>query len=92
MEDRDTLGHWASRKMETNTLLEYQAQNNSSSLDDCPGMRAAMRDHGDRVWMVLVKARARRIFAQKDALFVGLMLGILMMVVLQTTWGQLGNL
>ncbi|CAD6569713.1 MAG: hypothetical protein ASARMPRED_003115 [Alectoria sarmentosa] len=47
--DRDTMGHWSHRKVETNTLLDYQAENNASSLDGCPGMRSAMRDRGERL-------------------------------------------
>ena len=91
LEDRETMGHWASHQIENNTLLEYQAQNNSSSLDGCPGMRSAMREHGDRVWLVLTKAEARRIIAQKKAVFVGLIMGIVLVLALQMTWRQFGG-
>lgn len=74
--DRDTMGHWAHRKIETNSLLEYQAHNNSSSLDGCPGMRSAMRDQGDVVWFKLAKARIKRMARQTDAVFFGIVVGM----------------
>lgn len=79
--DRDTLGHWAKKKIESNRLLDYQAEMNSSSLDGCPGMRAAMRDHGDIVWLTLAKARVRRIAAQTEAFTVGIALGMVLLLV-----------
>jgi hypothetical protein len=81
--DRDTLGHWASKQVESNTLLEYQAKWNASSLDGCPGMRAAMKDHGEVVWLALAKARVRRLAAQKEALVVGIVLGMVFLLALQ---------
>lgn len=79
--DRDTLGHWARKKIESNRLLDYQAENNSDSLDGCPGMRAAMRDHGDIVWLTLAKARVRRVASQTEALIVGIAMGIVLLFV-----------
>ncbi len=80
--DRDTLGHWSRKKVENNELLDYQAEYNSSSIDGCPGMRAAMRDHGDIVWLTLARARVRRIVVQKEALTVGVALGMVLLLVL----------
>lgn len=88
--DRDTMGHWAHRKIESNTLLDYQAENNSSSLDGCPGMRSAMRDHGDRVWLALLKARMRRVRTQWDAVLVGIILGVVLLVSAQVMLRRLG--
>lgn len=88
--DRDTMGHWAHQKIETNTLLDYQAEKNSSSLDGCPGMRSAMRDHGDRVWFVLLKARMRRIRTQWDAVLVGIVLGAALLLSAQVMLRRLG--
>ena len=79
--DRDTLGHWSRKKIESNGLLDYQAECNSSSIDGCPGMRAAMRDHGDVVWFTLARARVRRMAAQKEALIVGIVLGMVLLLV-----------
>ena len=46
-------------------------------------MRAAMRDHGETVWLALAKARMRRTLAQKVALMVGIMLGVVLLLGLQ---------
>ena len=89
LEDRDTMGHWSRNKIEKNELLEWQAYYNSSSIDGCPGMRSAMRDHGDRVWFVLIRARVRRLLAQKEALSVGLCVGVVLVLVFQFIQGQL---
>ena len=88
--DRDTLGHWARKKIESNQLLDYQAENNSSSLDGCPGMRAAMRDHGDIVWLALARAGVRRIVAQKEALIVGIALGMVLLLSSEMLLRQIG--
>ena len=88
--DRDTLGHWAKKKIESNRLLDYQAENNSDSLDGCPGMRAAMRDHGDIVWLTLAKARVRRVAAQTEALTVGIALGMVLLLVSQMLLSRFG--
>ncbi|KAF6228886.1 hypothetical protein HO133_006998 [Letharia lupina] len=88
--DRDTMGHWSHRKVETNTLLDYQAEYNSSSLDGCPGMRSAMRDRGDRVWVTLLKARIRRIGTQMEAVLVGIVLGVALLAFAQVTLRSLG--
>ena len=88
--DRDTLGHWARKKIESNQLLDYQTENNSSSLDGCPGMRAAMRDHGDNVWLTLTRARVRRIAAQKEALIVGFALGMVLLLSSEMLLRQIG--
>lgn len=90
--DRDTMGHWAHRKVETNTLLDYQAENNSYSLDGCPGMRSAMRDHGERVWLTLLMARARRIRTQREAILVGIVFGIALLLSAQVILSRLGIL
>lgn len=84
------MGHWAHKKVETNTLLDYQAEKNSSSMDGFPGMRSAMRDHGDRVWLALVKARMRRIGTQWDAIMVGIVLGFALLLSAQVMVRGLG--
>ena len=88
--DRDTLGHWSRKKIENNQLLDYQAEWNSGSLDGCPGMRAAMRDHGDIVWLTLAGARVRRIAAQKEALIVGIALGMVLLLISEMLLRQIG--
>lgn len=88
--DRDTLGHWSRKKIEHNQLLDYQAENNSGSLDGCPGMRAAMRDHGDIVWLTLARAKIRRIAAQKETLIVGIALGMVFLLISEMLLRQIG--
>ena len=87
--DRDTIGHWSRKKVENNELLDYQAEWNSSSIDGCPGLRSAMRDHGDTVWLALAKARVRRIAAQREALFFGIVMGMVLLLVVNMLMGQL---
>ena len=88
--DRDTMGHWSHRKVETNTLLEWQAEYNSSSLDNCPGMRSAMRDHGERVGLTLLKARMRRTGTQWEAILIGIVLGVALSLSIQIFLSNLG--
>lgn len=90
LKDRDTMGHWSRNMIEKNALLDWQAKWNSSSLDGCPGMRSAMRDHGDRVWVTLAKARLCRIFVQREALFVGWVLGVVWVLFVQFLWSRFG--
>ncbi|KAI9809778.1 MAG: hypothetical protein M1825_000211 [Sarcosagium campestre] len=70
-EDRKTLGHWASNKVNKNELLPYQMINNARSLDGLPGLRAARRDRGERFWLESTMAWLRRIKAQWDAVLTG---------------------
>ena len=88
--DRDTLGHWARKSIESNQLLDYQAKNNFDSLDGCPGMRTAMRDHGDIIWLALAKARVRRVAAQTEALTIGIALGMVLLFVYELLLKQFG--
>lgn len=88
--DRDTMGHWAHKKVETNTLLDYQAEKNSGNLDGFPAMRSAMRDRGDKVWLALLKARLRRIGTAWDAILVGIVLGVALLLSAQVMLGRVG--
>lgn len=53
-------------------------------------MRSAMRDHRDRVWLTLMKARMRRIGAQSEAVLVGVVLGIALLLSMQMMSRSLG--
>lgn len=81
-EDRDTLGHWAKVKTEKNELQAYQMEMNAKSLDGLPGLRAARKDLGHRPWVDDVKARAHAVWAQKEALGVGVLVGLLISFVM----------
>lgn len=50
LKDRETLGNYASKKVEAGQLHEYQRLNNSHSLDGLPGLRSALKDGGRSVW------------------------------------------
>ena len=83
LKDRETLGHWASKKVESNTLLAYQAGNNAVSLDGLKGLKAAEKDKGIRYYVVKAKATYRRNMAQKEPLLLGMVLGMATMFLLR---------
>ncbi|MCJ1486410.1 hypothetical protein MMC06_006587 [Schaereria dolodes] len=84
LRDRDTMERWAVKKDERNELQQYQAEWNSSSLDGLPGLRVARRDMKENVWIMDAKAKVRRISMQRDALTAGMIMGILMVLFLQS--------
>ncbi|PSS22101.1 hypothetical protein M430DRAFT_99469 [Amorphotheca resinae ATCC 22711] len=90
-EDRDTLGHWASNKVEKNELMSYQMEWNSHSLDGLNGMRSARRESGERLWFGDMKARAKRILAQREALLVGIIMGFLLALMARMGQAFLNN-
>ena len=59
-QDRGTLGHWAGKQIAAGTLQEYQARNNNSSLDGLPGLRAARKDQGERMWYRDTQVKLRK--------------------------------
>ena len=85
MKDRETLGHWVSKKIEKNKLHAYQAEWNANSLDGLTGLCAARRDAGERLWVTETMAYIRRISAQREAVLVGIGIGVLLILALQTT-------
>lgn len=87
LKDRETLGHWASKQIEKNALLDYQAQNNAGSLDGLPGLGTARRDRGERLWVTGMKARVRRVAAQREALVWGMLVSVLGMWVWRAMMG-----
>ncbi|KAI9821979.1 MAG: hypothetical protein M1827_002561 [Pycnora praestabilis] len=82
-EDRKTLGHWASKRMEENELRAYQASMNYASLDGLPGLKAARKDRGERLWATDVRARMRRIVSQREALVTGMLIAFVTMLVMR---------
>jgi hypothetical protein len=60
LHDRDTLGHWAGKKISAGQLQEYQRDNNHASLDGLPGLRAARKDNGEMLWLGDIKAAVRK--------------------------------
>jgi hypothetical protein len=82
-EDRDTLGHSATKLVEKNGVEAYRIKNNAYSLDKLTAMRTARKDSGERLWLGDLKASARRIMAQREALTAGILVGILLSLILR---------
>ncbi len=80
-EDRETIGHWASRKIEGNTLHEYQRDWNYDSLDGLTGLKVARRDRGEILWVTDLQAAFRRIMAQREAMVFGFTLATIFYIV-----------
>ena len=77
-EDRETMGHWASNKIDKNELHTYQMEWNAKSLDGLSGLRAARRDLGERLWLADRKAAVMQVMAQREALIAGILIGIIL--------------
>ncbi|KAL8870890.1 MAG: hypothetical protein Q9174_003169, partial [Haloplaca sp. 1 TL-2023] len=71
LEDRETMGHWASKQIEKKILREYQTKNNAYSLDGLPGLRVAIRDRGESVLWARFRSWIQRIGKQREAFFLG---------------------
>ena len=60
LEERKTLGHWASKQAEEGEMRKYQKDWNHDSLDGLPGLGAARVDCGKGLWIGDVKKLYRR--------------------------------
>lgn len=80
-EDRETMGHWASKRIKANTLHEYQKEWNYDSLDGLTGLKAARRDRGEVLWVTDLQASFRRIVAQREALVFGFVLAMILSII-----------
>ncbi|KAL7799793.1 hypothetical protein V8C37DRAFT_92457 [Trichoderma ceciliae] len=81
-EQRPTLDNYAATQCQNNKTLSYQVTNNCSSLDGLPGLRAARREAGQRLWVGDLKARIRRIASEGEAVAAGFLFAILLYIVL----------
>lgn len=81
-EDRRTMDDWAKKKVETNAMQAYHNETNVFSMDGLPGLKAARRSVGQKLWVADVKARATRVGAQFEAMAVGFAIAVLLYVVL----------
>jgi hypothetical protein len=79
LQDRETLGHWASKKIKNNMLNAYRKQWNVDSLDGLTGLRTARRDKGEILWLTDLQAWCRRIWGQKEAVAFGFVLALLLL-------------
>lgn len=84
LEDRKTLGHWASQQVEKDVMQEYQAKNNRRSLDGLAGLRAARRTRNEMLWLEDAKIWAKRMIRQWDALLLGALLTVLVILLTHT--------
>ena len=90
MEDRATLGHFAKKTVEKGHMELYQQAANVRSLDGCGGLRAARRGKGE--WLLVHDSLIwlRRVTKQWEAVVLGFVLAILLMVFLRVANQMLG--
>lgn len=81
--DRKTLSDWVGKVDLKNELQKYHAKWNSSSLDGLPGMRAAVREAGERYWVLEMRAQVRRVGQQRGTLLIGIFIGMVLLWGLQ---------
>ncbi|KAK0387958.1 hypothetical protein NLU13_4202 [Sarocladium strictum] len=84
-EERPAMDQWAASKTSSNTMLRYQRDNNSRSIDGLPGLRAARRDAGEkgRLWWGDMTARLNRALAEKDGAALGFFIAVVMWIILR---------
>ncbi len=81
-EARTTMDIWLKKRVDANTMQDYQNEANVYSMDGLPGLKAARRGAGQKIWATDAKAMATRILAQYEALAVGFGLAVLLYAVL----------
>ncbi|RFU77639.1 pyridoxamine phosphate oxidase family [Trichoderma arundinaceum] len=77
-EQRPNLDNYAATQTQNNKTISYQVTNNCSSLDGLPGLRAARREAGQKLWVGDLKARIRRIASEGEAVAVGFLLAVVL--------------
>jgi len=77
-EDRETMGHWAGKKIESGEMREYRVEWNTRSLDGLVALTAARRDKGEWLWCGDVMAWVRRQSTQREGLMFGVVIGAVM--------------
>jgi len=82
LQDRKTLGHWASQQVEKGVLDQYRAKNNARSLDGLGGMKVARRHRGEILLLGDVEIWFKRVLQQWDAMLLGAFLAIIAFVFL----------
>ncbi|RSL63870.1 hypothetical protein CEP54_004980 [Fusarium duplospermum] len=81
-EERPTMDAWLKKRVDSNTLQEYHNETNVLSMDGLPGLKAARRGVGERLWWTDAKAHAKRVLAQGEAIAVGFIVAVLLYVVM----------
>ncbi|KAL2001971.1 hypothetical protein VTN02DRAFT_923 [Thermoascus thermophilus] len=75
LRERTTLRSYLVTKVRDNALADYQAQWNARSLDGLPGLRAARRRAGERLWYHDLRARIVRAVTPWETLLLGVGIG-----------------
>jgi hypothetical protein len=79
---RDTMDTWARKMLEKQELMDYQKRSNHQSLDGLPGLMSARRALDQNFAIEDTKAWFRKVSRQRDTVFFGVGLGVLLMLVL----------
>lgn len=81
-EERKTMDKWVKERVEANTLQKYHNETNVESMDGLPGLKAARRGVGERLWFADTKSRARRALAHGESIVLGFFLAVVLYLVL----------
>lgn len=92
LQDRKTMGHWSTFKINKDEMRAWQTEWNADSLDGLPGMTRARRDRGEVLWLTGSKAWARRMAAQRDAVACGVVLAVVLYLFLAWVQRLLGKI
>jgi hypothetical protein len=79
---RPTMDNWARKMLEKQELADYQKSSNHQSLDGLPGMTSARRALDQNFAIEDTKAWFRKVSRQQDAIFFGVGLGVMLMILL----------
>jgi hypothetical protein len=79
---RPTMDNWARKMLEKQELADYQKSSNHQSLDGLPGMTSARRALDQNFAIEDTKAWFRKVSRQQDAVFFGVGLGVMLMILL----------
>lgn len=81
-DSRETLEAWAAKKIERREMNDFQRANNARSLDGLPGLKSARSAEDQNVALEDTKVWLQRVSKQWDAVVLGVVLGMLLMVLL----------
>lgn len=86
LKDRQTMGHFATKKVDAGEMQAYQQECNSRSLDGLPALRSALKDGGNYTWRVKLDSWCNRHWYEIETVkSVALILLVGLMVL---SWGE----
>lgn len=91
MKERTTLRSYLVKKVRDDALADYQVQWNARSLDGLPGLRAARKRAGEKLWYQDLRAKIVRAVTPWETLLLGMGIGALGITVatrVVRSWGQ----